>query len=371
MRQYLLTGATGVIGSALLRRLVNSNEKVILLIRADSDRCLDRRIKELVCFCQLDDPAKARIHPVRADLYQPKLGLPGHVYQNIFKEVTHILHCAGNVNMGLPIHVAEKQTMTMTGNMLKLMEKNPQIRKMEYVSTIGVAGHTPHGIPEEWMNHERLFHNSYEAAKSCAETFIQKEIQQGKNITVHRPSMVVGDSRTGENIHFQVFYHLCEFLSGARTLGFIPSLRGVYLDLVPCDYVADLIYWASCQEKDLPRILHACSGPKKSIGLDELAKNVRRIYQKNGYRLPKSRRLPVAVYQAMVDVIKYFTSKKTKRALNTLPLFLSYVKTPQHFINTRTRKLAKAAGIELPPAKTYIEPMLEYYLGKTKKRPGS
>ena len=52
---------------------------------------------------------------------------------------------------------------------------------------------------------------------------------------------VVGDTINGRIIHFQVFYHLCEFLSGRRTLGLAPGFGGARLDIVPADYVAQVI----------------------------------------------------------------------------------------------------------------------------------
>ena len=55
-------------------------------------------------------------------------------------------------------------------------------------------------------------------------------MQAGLPATIHRPSMVVGDSQTGKVIHFQVFYHLCEFLSGRRTLGIVPDTGDAALD---------------------------------------------------------------------------------------------------------------------------------------------
>ena len=48
-----------------------------------------------------------------------------------------------------------------------------------------------------------------EAAKAEAERAVWSE-GAGLPITVHRPSMVVGEAQNGRVIHFQVFYHLCE-----------------------------------------------------------------------------------------------------------------------------------------------------------------
>ena len=57
-----------------------------------------------------------------------------------------------------------------------------------------------------------------------ADELRKKQVPHGK-VTLHRPSMVVGHAETGKVIHFQVFYHLCEFLSGRHTRGLIPADR--------------------------------------------------------------------------------------------------------------------------------------------------
>ncbi len=366
MKHYLLTGATGVIGSAVLRNLIETGERVTILVRATSPEHLNRRVSRLHQFVGFRESEKILVNPIEADLYQPCLGLPPDVYQALVRQTTHILHCAGNVAMNLSLDAARDQTMTMTRNVVNLMEKSAQVQKMVYVSTVGVAGETPGNIPEDWIVHDRGFRNSYEAAKSEAELFIRQKIEQGLNITVIRPSMVIGNAQTGKNISFQVFYYLCEFLSGAKTRGLVPDLTKISLDVIPSDYVGDLIYWASCRDRRLPAILHACSGPELSIGLDDLADYVRKIYRKNGNCLPGIKKVPLPLYRIFIRSIMPFASGKAKRSLNTLPLFLSYLKTPQFFMSAGTRNLAGADGIELPEPFSYIDRSLEYYL-KIKK----
>ena len=365
MKKYLLTGATGVLGNAVFQRLMAHKEQIILLIRARSQAHLVQRTKSLLAWHRLPETALSKILPIKSDLCQPKFGLTPNTYDLVLNQTTHIIHCAGNVTMNLPHETAKNQTMAITKNLVALMEQNKGIQKMDYASTVGVAGYTPQGIEEDWMeNVPRQYRNSYEAAKALAENFLREKTNQGLNITVHRPSMVVGHSLTGRTNRFQVFYHLCEFLSGASTLGLIPNLKGMTLDIVPSDYVANLMVWASCQDRDLPRVLHACSGPGGNIDLNDLAEQVYAIYLKNGRSLVRPKQIPLPIYFFFVSVLKYCVPKPQRRSLNTLPLFLAYLKMPQYFINTNTRKLAGAAGINLPETSTYLMPVLEYYLNK-------
>ena len=109
--------------------------------------------------------------------------------------------------------------------------------KLEFISTVGVAGNMSGTVPERAFGEARTFRNSYEEAKAEAETLLLQQIERGLPATIHRPSMVVGDSRDGTIIQFQVFYYLCEFLSGRRTVGVVPETHDIRLDVVPVDYV--------------------------------------------------------------------------------------------------------------------------------------
>lgn len=368
MTHYLLTGATGVVGSAVLKRLLEKGCHVTLPIRAETPEMLARRITRLLDFINPAPRARERLFPVRADLLKPDLGMPRQTYDWVTGRITHIIHCAGNVRMTLDPGQAREQTLAMTRNMLALMQAGPNIRKMEYISTVGVAGHTPGEIPETWLCHARTFRNSYEDAKSRAEELIREKIAQGLNITVHRPSMVVGDSRTGRVIRFQVFYYLCEFLSGALTRGWLPDLSGHHLDIVPSDHVADLICWSSEREAGLPPVLHASSGRNGSIRLDDLGNHVREKFRAQGRKLPTPRQLPVPLFTIAAAALKSLAPAAAKRQLSTLPVFLAYLATPQFFANDRTTELAGRDGIVLPRYLDYLEKVMEFYLNLKKKK---
>ena len=52
-----------------------------------------------------------------------------------------------------------------------------------------------------------MFHNTYEQTKAEAEALVQKAIaEHGLRATLFRPSIIVGDSRTGETSSFKVMY---------------------------------------------------------------------------------------------------------------------------------------------------------------------
>lgn len=364
MAHYFLTGATGVVGSAFLTTIAPRQHRITLLLRAATGSDAQNRLKRLLSFCNIAPAAAGHIDAIPGDLYRPELGLDKTDYRRIATQCTHYVHCAGNVHMNLPLPEARRQTLAMTEGILALLERSTMARKMEFVSTVGVSGHTPGEIAEAWIDHPRRFHNTYEAAKAEAEEIVRRKIAAGMPITVNRPSMVVGDSRTGKTIAFQVFYYLCEFLSGARSKGLLPNVGGMRLDIVPADYVAAVLDWSSKARDHGADILHACSGRQGSISLQDLIRRVRQIFLAHGRRLPRSTMLPLPVFQLLLRLVRPTVSPKNRRALDALPYFLAYLKEDQSFANDQTLKMLGADGIALPKVEDYLERVLGYYLSR-------
>jgi thioester reductase-like protein len=374
VKTYFLTGATGVVGSAVgARVLAEGDARLILLLRAGSEGELASRLAELWRFwAQGRDPSENRVEAVRGDITLPNLGMEPSAYERIARECTHIVHCAASVRMNLPIDEARRSAVFAAKSILALgaaAQAAGVLEKIEYVSTVGVGGRRPGSLPERWITEERRFHNTYEQAKAEAEVVVARAVAGGTPVTVHRPSMVVGESRTGRVIHFQVFYHLAEFLSGRRTRGLIPGLGPTRLDLVPADYLADAIFWSSRESKTKGRILHLCSGPEHAVPLLELRDRVRSKFRAVGIEVPRSLMLPAGAFRAAVPLLRTFASERQRRAMNTLPIFLDYLAEDQSFSNAETVPLLEKAGITLPRAAEFLDPVLDYYLSRKVERP--
>lgn len=365
MNSYFITGATGAVGSELVPELLKSPDvRVALLIRAKDDLHMWERLNGLKAFWDLPDSLSSRIMPLKGDMTLPNLGLSPEDYAAVTSETTHIIHCAGIVRMNLSIEDARKSSVNSARNILDLARscrEHGMLHKVEYVSTVGVAGRRDGILPETWITEKRDFHNTYEQAKAEAEDLVRQGIENGLPITVHRPSMVVGNSRTGKIIHFQVFYHLCEFLSGRRTFGFLPDIRAGMLDTVPVDYVAQVLAWSSAQQQTTGMIFHLCSGPEQSLNLLDLMQRTRKIYASLGYQLPRTKILPVSAFVACLPIVSFFSPEKAKRALKTLPVFLDYMRDSQYFGNEMTLQTIEKHGIFLPKATEYVDTVIRKY----------
>lgn len=371
--KYFVTGATGAVGSALIPLLLEDKSNIVwIVVRGESELQSKERLEELISFWEMSnaqaEDARTRVIPLKGDTDLPMFDLPDAIYKKISCECTHIIHSAGVVRMNLPLETARKHAVTAAQNIVKLAldckaAGNP-VKKIEFVSTVGVGGCLPGVLQEAWITTPRKYHNTYEQSKAEAEDYLKEQMELHQlPVTVHRPSMVVGDSQTGKIIHFQVFYHICEFLSGRRSLGLLPTFGDMRLDTIPVNYVAEVLYWSSLQSKSIGKILHICSGAKDAITLIELQHLVRDKMIQNQLKLPRIKRLPVTLFVVLLKIVGIFMGSKSKRALKTVPVFLNYLKDYQGFENHQTRQFLEAfGGPKLADKNIYLLIVLNHYL---------
>ena len=368
---YFVTGATGAVGGALVPALLEDREaRVCLLVRARDSAELMQRLDGLFAFWQLgsnEDQARTRVYVLPGDVTAPRFGLDEPRYRQLAQTCTHIIHSAGAVRMNLPIDEARRSSVGSARNIVALGREGQasgQLRKVEFVSTVGVLGRKPGVLQEAWITEARDFHNTYEAAKAETEDYIRAEMEAGLPATVHRPSMVVGDSRTGRIAHHQVFYHLCDFLSGMRTRGVYPHLGAMRLDTIPADFVGSAIAWSSRQPGMVGEIVHLCSGPQGSIPLVRLKTMIESILRQKGVALPRRMGVPPRLFRMLARLLELLVDDKTRRALRTLPVFLDYLESDQGFANARTAATFATAGFSWPAADEYLPRVItSYYAG--------
>lgn len=370
MKAYFLTGATGVVGSAVMARLLAEPQaRVLALVRARSAREAAVRLDGTLAALGVSERSSddSRVRALMGDAEQPEFGLAAADLSALAASCSHIIHCAGAVRMNLPLAAARRAAVDAARNILNLAQgvaDAGRLAKVEVVSTVGVGGRDHRLLREEWVGAEHRFHNSYEQAKAEAEQLVRQAIEAGLPVTLHRPSMVVGDSRTGHALHFQIFYFLIEFLSGRRTHGFLPNLGSARLDIVPVDFVAEAIVRSSQTGATAGEILHLCAGAKEALPLRRLQAVVREHLLRQGLPAPKPRYIPPRMFRWAAQALRFIVDAKTGAALATLPVFLDYLNTDQAFENARSMARFKELGIAAPQTEIYLPRVLDYYIAQ-------
>jgi thioester reductase-like protein len=226
MGAVLLTGATGFVGREILDRLLRRGRRVYALVRAADDAAAAERLEP-----------HSRLTAVPGDIEQPGLGLADRRADALADEVTTVVHCAASVSFDLSLEESRRVNVDGTRNVLELAGRCEQLERLSYVSTAYVAGEPRRLFQEDELDVGQRFRNPYERSKFEAERMVRRSAG-GMPLQILRPSIVVGDSRTGRTSSFNVLYGpLKAFARGA--IPAIPARRSSPVDIVPVDYVAD------------------------------------------------------------------------------------------------------------------------------------
>lgn len=251
MQHIFITGGTGFLGWNLTRNLLTLDEnKVYLLVRSKNNQQASNRINQLlVRHCGKKDVGilKKRIELVEGDVTLPRLGIEEDKERHLLKEINVIYHCAALCEFGIPLELIRKINVEGTRNVLDFAlkcKKQGNFSSFNHISTVGIVGKTGGVFYEDCLDIGQTFNNTYEQTKFEAEKLVEKYRQKGLSITVFRPSLITGDSMTGEVSNFKMFYQPLHIFS----LGLfdeIPANKTLFYNLVPVDVVAKAIYLIS------------------------------------------------------------------------------------------------------------------------------
>ncbi len=252
MRQgILLTGATGLLGRYLLRDLLAAGRNVIVLARDRGDVSASERLRELHAFAQ--DSLERTLPPPRVlsgDLTCPGLGLGEAERRALARRVHATVHAAAVVNyQPTPDGEPWETNVHGTRRLLELC-RSLGVAEVHHLSTAYVCGDRGGIAYEEEIRCEDAFVNVYERSKFAGEGVVRRF--PGIRPTVYRPSVVVGDSRTGYTSTYHHFYRFLELavrlsspaptVAGRRQRQRLPlrlPLTGEEtLNLVPVDLVS-------------------------------------------------------------------------------------------------------------------------------------
>ncbi|MEU0052737.1 SDR family oxidoreductase [Streptomyces sp. NPDC006184] len=205
----LLTGASGVIGQALLERLTGCS---------------------LVCLTHKKPVGGLRLTTVRGDLTLPNLGLDRAAYHDLADRVDVVVHCAAVT--GFSVDPSRTNDLNVRGTESVLAFARRAEAPLQHVSTAFVTrqdltrGGYGSARPEVYLGSKRL-----------AEQAIAKS---GVAANIIRPSVVIGDSVTGRIAQFQGLHAIAGALLG-NALPMLPLEPDTRIDFVPQDLVAAVI----------------------------------------------------------------------------------------------------------------------------------
>lgn len=280
-----LTGATGLVGSYLLKILLENGHRVYVLARPKRNKSSHQRIKELLDFWDVDvsdEDIMSNLKVVEGDItYSGNLGIKNtEIIDELRTDVEIVFHSAALTDLRAPWEVIKVVNIDGTKNVLDFVFNFRNIKKVNHISTTYVVGESNClEFGEDMFELDQDFHNTYERSKFEAERLVRIYKDKGLNISIFRPSLITGRSIDGKTIDFRIFYEPLHFFS-LEIYDEFPGDINCIQNLIHVDTVANILYVLGDREES--DVYHLVSPEDITVGLFlSLASNF------FGFRLPQ------------------------------------------------------------------------------------
>jgi len=354
---YFVTGATGFIGRHLVERLLEREGDVHVLVREGSQGKLDD-LRE-----RWGENAE-RVKPVTGDLSEPGLGVSEEDRERL-KGVEHFFHLAAIYDMTADEERNRRLNVNGTHNAIDLANAL-EAAHFHHASSIAVAGEYEGHFTEDNFDEGQKLSHPYHRTKFEAEKLVRQRVTGPWR--VYRPSIVVGNSETGEMDKIDGPYYFFKAIQKARDA--LPQwfpLVGIEVgktNIVPVDYVAAAMDHIAHQPDLDGQAFHLVDPKMRPAG------EVINVFASAGH----APRVAVRVDKKMTDMLpkgvlsyamKLPALKDVRRSiladLGIPDSILEHVGLKPTFDARDTKRALQGSGIELPPLESYADKLWDYW----------
>ena len=355
---YLITGATGFVGTFLLERLLARPEAVVyVLVRAGSE-------VKFANLCARYGQDADRLISLSGDITHPDVISPKDL-KHLRGKIDHLFHLAAVYDMSMDDATADRVNNEGTRHVVSLANALGGEICLHHVSSIAVAGEDYVGrFSDSHFDEGQPIHHPYYRTKFESEKIVRHEAKVP--FRVYRPGAVVGHSQTGEIDKIDGPYYFFQTIANIsrHVPNWLPLLgiQGGRVTLVPVDYVvAAMDYIAHLPDEDgkaffliqspsprvgdmLKALLAAAHGPTFARQLNVKAAHtpLRRLTHQASKLLPAFD----ATFQQLIGAP---------------PSAITAAFTATKFDDANTRQALAGSGISCPAFKDYAANLWRYW----------
>ena len=342
MKNALITGATGTLGRKLVAALLEQTEAhLYLLARGRKRMSAEDRIRKLLADQGVEHLGD-RVTTLVGDVGEPGFGLDHADLARLRGPIDRFFHVAATTDLGTTSPDAQRVNINGTANALRVagdLRRDGRLGRYVHFSTAYVAGGLGDhlALEDDLPDHADFHANPYEASKCQAERLVRDAARDGLPTTILRPSIVVGDSRTGEISDFSGIYAILR-LWAYGLMSRLPAVAANPVNIVPIDYVTQASLAISSRDDSQGKTYHLVASRPTTIGtLIEAAREERPS-------LP-----PIAFEGSNGDARREPHDGARSNPLHPL---LVYLNCRLHFDVTNTTAALTGTGVE-PPVTDY------------------
>lgn len=350
MRTAFVTGFPGFLGSRLLPRVLarDPEARAVCLVQPKFAVQAKDRLASLTA---ADPGLEGRVELVEGDLTSGDLGLADRAA--LTRATTEIWHLAAVYDLSVPRALGMAVNVAGTANVLRFAEDCPGLTRHHYVSTCYVSGRHCGPFRETDLDVGQAFNNFYEETKFLAEVEVAAARDGGMPTTVYRPSVVVGDSRTGETQKFDGPYFLLQWLlrqpRRAALVPYVGDPTTVRFNMVPSDFVLDGID-ALAARPDSVGVTYALADPAP-LTVAELLDELCRATGRRGLRV----RLPRRATTWALDRIG-----PLERFVGIPASAVAYFVHPTHYDTANATRDLDGTGVACPRPADYLPVLVRF-----------
>lgn len=341
-----MTGFPGFIADRLLRRLAADGGRFLLLVQPSF---VERANAELENISQETGTSKTAFVVLPGDITAPNLGLSPGDLALAQSEASVLFHLAAVYDLAVDQDLAMRVNVGGTKNINLFARSLTQLKHYHYISTCYVAGKRTGVILENELRHEAGFRNHYEETKYLAELEVEA-LKSELPITIHRPAVVCGDSRTGETAKYDGIYYLIRYLLKWPSVLSAINIGNdaVTLNLVPVDFVVEA----------MAALAHHPAAVGKTVQLaDPRPLTTRELFDTIAHSLDgKGSRVTLPASLVETSLMMPLSPRITDLPHSAVPYFF----LKQTYDTTVATQLLQPQGISCPPFESYVETITRY-----------
>ncbi len=292
---------------------------------------------------------RQRLVMLEGDPAAMDMGLSGAEFHEVRTKIDRIFHFAGIGHLDADPKAARHRNVQGAKEAVELARASSHLRNLVHLSSTTVFGTRTGVVTEQDPPSHGPYRTPIEETRARAERIVRRAGQRLPT-TVLRPSLIIGDSETGEVDRFDGPYPLILLILTSPPNASIPlPIRGdLPLNMVPVDYVIRAARVIASCPRSVGRTFHI---------VDPSPLSARRVFEIvariAGRRSPRGF-VPSYMARSMLR------APGIQRFVHSPRAFLEMLATNVRYESSHTTSALRGTGILCPPFESYVDQIVAH-----------